>query len=106
MGNSIEWEFEQSMLQIVERERRELRRNPAYFHRMIQEEGGLQTAKKLLAKEDPAYGFVEICWNLGRPDLTAECLVLKLKFRQLFNGEELDRARERLGHYAISCESP
>ena len=105
MEESLESEFTQSMLDICRREKFEYGRYPAYFLRMIQERGGVQTAKDLLSNESPADGFVTLCWELGRPDLTAECLALNPKFQGLFTEDELRRARERLGPYANECES-
>ena len=105
MENSLEKEFERAMLDIVEKEKSELRRNPSYFLRMIEGKGGLQAAKDLLAKEYPSEGFVKVCWDLERPDLTAECLALNPKFRGIFTERELRNAREWLGPHANECES-
>jgi len=45
---------------------------------MVSNEGGLKTARKLLATAEPSDGFTEL-WRNHRLDLTMESLVLKPK---------------------------
>ncbi len=68
---------------------------PSKFRQMVANEGGLQTAKKLIGSKQLSDGFAELA-QLGRLDLTVEALVLQEKYRPLFNEVELEIARERL----------
>ncbi|HEU4321798.1 MAG TPA: hypothetical protein VFS21_01500 [Roseiflexaceae bacterium] len=71
-----------------------------YFLRMIQQHGGLQAARQLIAQEGTSEGLHRI-WDLKRLDLSAEALALKPEFRSLFSDEERQRARQHLAdlHY-------
>ena len=70
--------------------------NAARFLIMIREDGGLESAHRLLQSSDISYGFGEL-WARGRQDLTVEALALRPEFQQLFSATELDTARARLG---------
>ena len=66
-----------------------------YFLQRLEEHGGVETAKRLLAKSDPQTGLFEL-WNLGLLHESMEAVVLQEKFRDLFTGEELAEASRRL----------
>lgn len=68
---------------------------PTYFLRMVNDHGGLQSAKILLDKDAPSYGF-ERLWEEGRLDLSVEALVLGEQWRGLFDLDELREAYRRL----------
>ena len=65
---------------------------------MVNEKGGLATAKALLAKPEPQEGFTTL-WECGRLDLSMEALVIAPRFEELFSVEERERAKERLVAY-------
>ena len=65
------------------------------FLRMLEEMGGVATARSLLAKSTLSSGYTEL-WLLGRLDITVECVVLGKAFRSLFNEQDLATARRRL----------
>lgn len=90
----LEAQFHQEMLRIYY-EAAMLRYYPTRFRQMVEEHGGLQAAKLLLAGDVPSSGF-ERLWELGRPDLTVESLVLREPWRRLFTDEELRTAEQRL----------
>lgn len=88
-------EFDEAMLQIYS----ELGKHgyfATYFLLMLRENGGIETARRLL---DPmrglSEGFLRIV-ELGRLDLSVEALVLRQQFRPLFKDAELTEARRRL----------
>jgi hypothetical protein len=64
---------------------------------MLEERGGVATAKALLSKPAPSAGFVRLVMDLGRPDLTMEHFVLQQEFQGLFSANELAKARRWLG---------
>jgi hypothetical protein len=65
-----------------------------YFLQMVNEHGGLEAARRLLAKEISS-GFTEL-YLCGRLDLTAEAQMIRPEFAPLFTAEELEIARARL----------
>ena len=97
----LEVDFHKHMIDIYRRAKEECGYNPTRFLQMVSNEGGLQTARKLLATTEPSDGFVEL-WSKHRLDLTMENLVLQRKFRQLFSDQEIQIARERLVSYGFS----
>lgn len=96
----LEIEFHKDMLDIYRKAKEECGYNATRFLQMVSNEGGLRTARKLLATTDPSAGFTEL-WKNHRLDLTMENLVLKPKYRSLFTDQEFEIARERLASYAF-----
>jgi hypothetical protein len=66
-----------------------------YFLQMLEEHGGVKTAKRLLAKSEPQTGLFEL-WNLGLLHESMEAVVLQDKFKELFTDGDLAEARRRL----------
>ena len=66
-----------------------------YFLQMLEEHGGKETAKRLLAKSEPQTGLFEL-WNLGLLHESMEAVVIQEKFKVLFTDAELAEARRRL----------
>ena len=95
VGDSLQEEFDAAMRGIYERALTECRYNASYFIQMVNDRGGLQTAKHLLSVDDPQSGFTRL-WELGRLDLTVEAHVLKPEFISLFERTEIQTARRRL----------
>jgi len=91
---SLEAEFTQALEGTVEAAKA---RNyiPTYFLQMLGELGGVETAKRLLAKSEPQTGLYEL-WRLGLLKDSMEAVVLQDKFRSLFTPEEIAEARRRL----------
>jgi hypothetical protein len=69
---------------------------PITIIRMIDEHGGLETAKRQLVSDSYHSGLADML-IAGLKDYTIEAIVLKNKFRPLFSDAELDIARKRLG---------
>lgn len=90
----LEAQFHQEMLKIYD-EASKLGYYPTRFRQMVDEHGGLATAKRLLFGEVPSEGFGRL-WELGRIDLTVESLALREPWRRLFTDEELSEAERRL----------
>jgi hypothetical protein len=69
---------------------------PTYFMQMVSEHGGVDTAKRLLAKSEPQTGLFEL-WNLGILHESMEAVVSdNPKYHPLFTSEELGEAYRRL----------
>jgi hypothetical protein len=66
-----------------------------YFLQMLEEFGGVETAKRLLAKSEPQTGLFEL-WNLGLLHESMEAIVLQDKYTDLFTEDELSAAHRRL----------
>ena len=86
--------FHQAMFLIYERAKDECGYIATRFREMVEENGGLEAAKKLLQKP-LSEGFISL-WERGRVDLTMEALILQPKWKVLFTDEELKIARIRL----------
>jgi hypothetical protein len=95
----LEKAFEAAMLDTYEQSKR-FKYYPTYFLRMVQEHGGVGTAKRLLASQNAQKGLFTL-WELGGLDFSMEALVLNQKFQRLFTQEELGEAHRRLAqlHY-------
>lgn len=93
--------FEQAMKNIYGAAKREANYPANYFLGMLAELGGLGTAKKLLATQVVSDGFTTL-WERGRLDLTVEALVIRLEYRELFEDEEIERARRRLDQFGYT----
>ena len=91
-------EFHVSMLNIYYKAKQYCNYNPTRFHQMVQEHGGVETAKRLLATPDVQVGLTTL-WECGRLDLSMEALVIDPRFEELFSAEEREIARERLVAY-------
>jgi hypothetical protein len=68
---------------------------PTVFKGMVQEHGGVGTARRLLAKSGPQTGLSRLC-KLGRLDLSMEAIVLQDRFCPLFTDAEIEEARRTL----------
>lgn len=97
----LEIEFHKDMVDIYRKAKEECGYNATRFLQMVSNEGGLKTARKLLATAEPSDGFTEL-WRNHRLDLTMESLVLKPKYRSLFTDQEIEIARKRLALYGFS----
>lgn len=66
-----------------------------YFLQMLEEYGGVETAKRLLVKSEPQEGLFKL-WDLGLLKNSMEAVVVDEKFRSLFSAEQIAEARRRL----------
>ena len=97
--SSIEQRFNDAMHELYGRIVREAGGyTPSVFFRMIEQYGGLETARRLLRPDADffSYGFEHLS-QMRRSDLTMEALILSLDYKaQLFSSRELATAEERL----------
>lgn len=69
--------------------------NPSIWTRMVEEHGGVVTARRLIKSGDMQAGLLRLV-GLGRVDLTVEHAVLDERWHDLFTEEDRDLARWRL----------
>ena len=102
----LEKQFDEAMMNVYLTAKDECGYKANDFLQMLYRDRGLITAKRLLAVDKHHSGFEKL-GELGRLDITVECLVLNPKFRSLFDEEELEQARKRLRKYRFDpaqCE--
>lgn len=95
---SLEAQFHKAMQEIVRRSIKDCGYNPRAFIDMMNEGGGVQAAKRLLAKPSPSDGFTTL-WTHKRLDLTVEASVLRAEFAPLFTLAERQKAWDWLLQY-------
>ncbi len=66
-----------------------------YFLKMLEEYGGVETAKRLLAVSEPQTGLLRM-WELNLLHESIEAVVLQERFSSLFTEGEIAEARRRL----------
>jgi hypothetical protein len=95
----IETQFTEAMFDIYRLAKSEAKYNATIFLQMLTDEGGLRTAKTLINAAKPSDGYTAL-YLRHRLDLTVEAVVVKnSQWHQLFEPEELERARKRLREY-------
>ena len=90
-----ESDFDREMLNTYEQAKAECGYVASRFMQMVGEDGGVATAKRLLATSTPSDGFTTL-WECERLYLTVEFAVLKKEFASLFTDDERATARKRL----------
>jgi hypothetical protein len=68
---------------------------PTYFLQMLGKYGGVETAKRLLAKREMQAGPIKL-YELDLLDSSMEAYVIKERYQPLFTEEEVAEARRRL----------
>ena len=91
---SLADQFDFQMLQVYENAK-DQDYYAIYFKGMLDQYGGLETAKRLLAKSQPQTGLFRL-WELRMLDSSMEALVIQERFSDLFSDDEIEEARKRL----------
>jgi len=105
MSTDLENRFNDAMLDIYKRAKRETRYNARIFLGMVVDRGGLSTARYLLNATTVSDGYRAL-WQRGRLDLTVEALVLEPEWQPLFSLTELKIAVDRLQQYGYTGSIP
>ena len=87
--------FEKEMYRIYREAYAKCRHNAHIFHGMLQDHGGIVTAKRLLSQHGLQYGFEKLC-EFGCPDITMESLILREPWNSLFTRKEKEVSIARL----------
>ena len=91
----LEQEFNQAMFKIYY-SAREIGYTASKFFQMLEQHGGLQTARILINASTTSSGYTRL-WELKRLDLSVEAVVHEnSEWHPLFTAEELERCRKRL----------
>lgn len=94
--NTLEASFNAEMYAIYARAKMECNYTATRFHQMLDENGGVATAKRLL-NDAKLHDGLEILWRRGKLNLTVEAVIWdNPKWHSLFNEEELQIAQNRL----------
>jgi len=91
---TLEAEFHQAMMEVYEVAKTH-DYYATYFKRMIDEHGGVEAAKRLLAERKIQSGLMRL-WELNLLKHSMEEAVLQERFRPLFTEAEMQEARGRL----------
>lgn len=95
-------EFNQAMLGIYE-EAKEFDYNATRFRMMLEEHGGVETARRLLTASDAQAGLTRL-WENDRLDLSVERHVLQPRFRDLFDESLRREAANRLDTFGFTVD--
>lgn len=90
---ALERDFDLAMMRLYEDAKSQAHYNATRFFAMLDEHGGIETARRLLPSMSD--GFVEL-WKRKRLDLTMEALIAQPRWRELFSDQERATARRRL----------
>jgi|GEM_PF-914069 len=99
-NRDLENQFHRAMIGVYERALRECGYNATRFIQMVQNDKGVEAAKRLLQAPGFQYGFTEL-WQCGRLDITMEALVIQPQYAELFTEEEIQIAKTRLKDVVI-----
>lgn len=98
-------QFDAAMFEIYRRAKTEVGYNATVFLRMLNNRGGLSTAKYLINASKSSDGYTNL-YERGRLDLTVEAMVVEnAKWHELFTPEELAKAKHRLAQYGYKGET-
>lgn len=100
MPSEIEKRFHEAMLGIYRRAKTETGYTARRFLLMVNEHGGLETARYLLHADNVSDGYTAL-WERGRLDLTMEAMMLHEEWHDLFSDEERAIAKKRLKDYGF-----
>ncbi len=95
MKDALQQQFQERMRQIYDQAKDECGYTATRFIQMVNTDGGLATAKKLLAANGYSEGLTRL-WEAKRLDISMEATILQEPWRQLFTESELKLARRKL----------
>ena len=92
--NELESRFQDALIGLYTRTKKELHYNAKRFMQMLLEDGAVATAKKLIRKE-MSDGLTEL-WVRHRLDLSVEAAVINPRWNDLFTDEDRQISRDKL----------
>lgn len=103
--HGISREFHEAMIGIYLTAKSEAGYRATRFIEMVNREGGLATAKRLINAPRPSEGYTHL-YERGRLDLTVEALVAgQPKWHVLYTAEDLKNARKRLSAFGYQADA-
>ena len=95
-------DFDQRMKDLLKAGKREAKFSAPLFAELLQQHGGVETAKRFLHSADYAPGFTAL-WERKRLDLTVEAVIVsEPQWQPLFTPEEIATCRNRLKEYGYA----
>src|SRR5467141_1563523 len=94
--NRLAESFRQELLDAYVEAKTKYHYNATRFFRMLEEYGGVETARRLLGTTSTTQTGLTEMWKCGRLDLTVEAKVLIPRYKLLFTAELRNVARNRL----------
>jgi hypothetical protein len=88
-------QFHLDLIRAADRLKKEVGYNPTRFLQMVGEYGAVETAKRLLERDEYSEGFATL-WEKGRLELSVEAFVLRPEYEPLFTETERRTAQRRL----------
>ena len=95
MDRELEKAFYAEMVRLYEEPLRLFGYHASIFKRMVADHGGVEAARRLVRDSTISDGLGVLAMH-GRLDLTSEAAMLRGRFPELFEPEELDLARAKL----------
>jgi hypothetical protein len=93
------------MIDVYKRAKSEAGYNATRFLGMVNDHGGLETARILLLSQVVSEGYTAL-WERGRLDLTVEAIILEPAWDALFTDDERRVAVKRLLNYGYTGVLP
>ena len=91
--------FNEEMFNLYRKTVNETTYRPTRFHEMLEKDGGVETARRLLNTDNLSDGYTRL-WGLGRLDLSVEAVIWEnQEYQTLFTKEELKTVEKRLREY-------
>ena len=104
MTHDLKEKFHERMRQIYDQAKDECGYTATRFIGMVNAEGGLETARKLLIASGYSEGLTRL-WEAKRLDISMEATILQQPWCQLFNESELAIARRKLADLGYETKS-
>lgn len=101
----LEVAFHDEMIELYKRAKKDARYNATRFLGMINEQGGLETARTIVNAATVSEGYTAL-WEKGRLDLTVEAVILEPRWAPLFSEAERKIAVKRLREYGYKGKLP
>ena len=98
MIERLQKEFHKDMVNIYSEADKQLGYKASHFLRMLSEQGGYNTAIKLVSQTKATDGFTTL-WQYKRLDLSVEALVCSNKYKELFDEKTRHMCIDRLKDY-------
>ncbi|MFH1742875.1 MAG: hypothetical protein ABIH23_28050 [bacterium] len=105
MDRKLVAQFEREMWRLYEEPKKRCGYNATYFRRMLEEDGALETARRLAGDPKHHEGLTRL-WEYQALDLSVEALVLRDPWNQLFTPDVLAIARKKLCDLKYSEPAP
>ena len=97
--SSLSDQFTLTLFEAYRRAKFEAKYNATIFLGMLNDRGGLETARYLINSNQPSEGYTKL-WERRRLDLTVEAIVVDdERWHSLFMPDEIAKARKRLNEY-------